>query len=118
MILSSFLLTEHRLQPHQTSHKVVEVDGHAGVGVSGYQQLVDGVVEGEACRGSYTPNHQHCADANIKKVSMKNLTNTKQKKQNDNQSVDVRGAAANSANSTNGANKPPAGSNHPSASAY
>lgn len=44
---SSVLLTEHHLQPHQAAHEVVEVDGHVGVGVSGHQQLVDGVVEGE-----------------------------------------------------------------------
>lgn len=47
-----FLLTEHHLQLHQTPYKVVKVDGHVGVGVSGHQQLVDGVVEGEACRGT------------------------------------------------------------------
>lgn len=43
-------LTEHHLQPHQTAHEVVEVDGHVGVGVSSHQQLVDGVVEAETCR--------------------------------------------------------------------
>lgn len=47
-------LTEHHLQPHQTAHEVVEVDGHVGVGVSSHQQLVDGVVEGETWRTGQT----------------------------------------------------------------
>lgn len=55
-------LTEHHLQSHQTAHKVVEVDGHVSVRVAGHQQLVDGVVEGEACRMTGSPSSQMFLD--------------------------------------------------------
>lgn len=70
-------LTEHHLQPHQTSHEVVEVDGHVGVRVAGHQQLVDGVVEGEPCTTSTSlirlmlklrcHHHTVATDANVGK---------------------------------------------------
>lgn len=43
-------LTEHHLQSDEARHEVVEVDGHVSFGVSGHQQLVDGVIESETCR--------------------------------------------------------------------
>lgn len=55
-------LTEHHLQPHQTRHEVVEVDGHVGVGVSSHQQLVDGVVESETCRMTGSVTEENTAD--------------------------------------------------------
>lgn len=50
MCLLAVRLTEHHLQLHQTTHKVVELDGQVHVGVSSHQHLVDGVVQSETWR--------------------------------------------------------------------
>lgn len=42
-------LTEHGLQPHQAAHEVVKVHSQVGLGVAGDNELIQLLIELEAC---------------------------------------------------------------------